>query len=189
MRNPLSPGVAAPDFTFIGVDGSSLYLSNLRGRKVLLVFLRNAACALCNLRVRHFIRRYKEWHLQGLEVVAVFESPQSNMSLYVSRQEAPFALIADPLAELYDLYGVEVSEEKLQATIADSNTHVFVAEAEAEGFALTPEEGSNMNRIPAEFLIDENGIIQVAHYGRLVTDHMPLEVIDRFANVAKNNAQ
>lgn len=186
MRNPLSPGAIAPDFTFTGVDGVPLRLSDLRGRKVLLAFLRNAACALCNLRVRHFIRHYIQWSLQGLEVVAVFESSDSNMSQYVGRQEAPFPLIADPQADLYDLYGVEVSEEKLQATIADSKTQTFVAEAAAEGFALTPEEGSNMHRIPAEFLINEEGIVQVVHYGRLVTDHLPLDVIDRFADVTHN---
>lgn len=183
MRNPLSSGMEAPDFTFIGIDGAPLRLSDLRGRKVLLAFLRNAACALCNLRVRHFIQRYNGWHLQGLEVVAVFESPDSSMLQHVGRQEAPFPLFANPLADLYTLYGVEVSEEKVQATIADSNTQTFVAEAAAEGFALTTEEGANMHRIPAEFLIDENGILQVVHYGRLVTDHLPLDVIDRFAAV------
>lgn len=183
MRQSLFPGTAAPDFTYIGIDGAPLRLSDLRGRKILLAFFRNAACALCNLRVRYFIRQYERWRSQGLEIVAVFESPDSNIAQYVGRQEAPFPLIADPRAELYDLYGVEVSEAKMQATIADTHTHAFVAEAEAEGFALTPEEGSNMHRIPAEFLIDEHGIVQVAHYGRLVTDHLPLEAIDRFAEV------
>lgn len=181
MANLLTEGSAAPDFPFTGTDGASLRLSDLRGRKVLLAFFRNAACALCNLRVQQFIRRYDEWSRDGLEIVAVFESPVSSLTQYVGRQEAPFPLIADPQAELYDLYGVEVSEEKLQATIADEKTHLVVAEAAAEGFALTPEEGSNMNRIPAEFLIDENGIVQVAHYGRLVTDHLPLDVIGGFA--------
>lgn len=181
MRIPLSKGEIAPDFTFAGIDGVPLQFSDLRGRKVLLAFFRNAGCAMCNLRVRHFIQRYNQWHMQGLEIVAVFESPETNMSQYVGRQEAPFPLIADPQADLYDLYGVEVSEEKVQATMADTNTQKFVAEAAAEGFALIPEEGSNFYRIPAEFLIDDNGIIQVAHYGQLVTDHLPLDVIDRFS--------
>ncbi|CAG7637209.1 peroxiredoxin family protein [Paenibacillus allorhizosphaerae] len=181
MRVSLTTGDAAPDFTFTGIDGTPVRLSDLRGRKVLIAFFRNAACALCNLRVRHFIRRYDEWQRQGLEIVAVFESPQSSISRHVGRQEAPFPLAADAGADLYERYGVEVSAEKVQATIADANTKTFISEAEAEGFALTPEEGANMHRIPAEFLIDENGIVQVAHYGRLVTDHLPLDAIDRFA--------
>ncbi len=181
MRIPLSKGDVAPDFTFTGVDGVPLQLSDLRGRKVLLAFFRNAACAMCNLRVRHLIRRYNQWSLQGLEIVAVFESPETNMSQIVNLQEAPFPLIADPQADLYDQYGVEVSEEKVQATMADTNTQNFVAEAAAEGFALIREEGSNFYRIPAEFLIDDDGIIQDAHYSQLVTDHLPLDIIDLFA--------
>lgn len=187
MRNRLAPGEAATDFTYNGGDGVTLRLSDLRGRKVLLAFFRNAACALCNLRVRQFIRRYSQWQQQGLEVVAVFESPDSTMSQYVGKQETPFLLVPDPQAEIYDQYGVEVSEDKFQATIKDSNTQSFIAEAAAEGFALIHQEGSNMHRIPAEFLIDENGIIQIVHYGRLVTDHLPIEVIDRFAGITNND--
>ncbi|KRE46338.1 peroxiredoxin family protein [Paenibacillus sp. Soil724D2] len=182
MRMPLSKGDIAPDFTFTGINGVPLQLSDLRGRKVLLAFFRNAACAMCNLRVRHFIRRYNQWSLLGLEIVAVFESPETSMSQYVGRQDAPFPIIADPQADLYNLYGVEVSEEKVKATMADANTQKFVAEAAAEGFTLTPEEGSNFYRVPAEFLIDDNGIVQDAHYGQLVIDHLPLDVIDRFAS-------
>ncbi|MBW7460134.1 redoxin domain-containing protein, partial [Paenibacillus sepulcri] len=143
-------------------------------------FFRNAACAMCNLRVRHYIRSYDQWSRHGLEIIAVFESPETSISRHVGQQEAPFPIIADPEAKLYDLYAVEVSEEKTQATMADPNTETFVKEAAAEGFALTREEGANFHRIPAEFLIDEKGIIQMAHYGRLVTDHLPLDVIEHF---------
>lgn len=181
MTDYLSNGSPAPDFAFPDRAGHPLLLSGLRGRKVLLAFFRNAACALCNLRVRQYIRRFDEWRAQGLEVIAVFESAGESVSQYVGRQEAPFPIVPDPQAKLYELYGVEVSEENTQATIADPGTQEYVAEAAREGFALTPEEGANFNRIPAEFLIDENGIVQVAHYGGKITDHLPLETIDRFA--------
>ncbi|MNP85147.1 hypothetical protein D3C76_1847560 [compost metagenome] len=59
--------------------------------------------------------------------------------------------------------------------------HQFTDEAEAAGFKLTPEEGSNFNRIPAEFVLDEDGIIRIAHYGRLITDHLPYGTIERYA--------
>ncbi|MDQ0878716.1 hypothetical protein QFZ77_007375 [Paenibacillus sp. V4I3] len=70
----------------------------------------------------------------------------------------------------------------------DARAQTFAGNAlgnAAEGFALTPEEGSNFYRIQAEFLIDDNGIVQDAHYGQLVIDHLSLDVIDRFA--AGNN--
>lgn len=179
--NQLQPGMTAPVFATADINGNSAALESYRGRKVLLSFFRFSACALCNLRVRQFIDRYPQWHSQGLEVIAVFESPLANMQTYVGAQNAPFALIADPEAALYDLYGIETSEEKVQATLADAGTKAHIAAAAAAGFKLTPEEGSNFHRIPAEFIIDANGIVKVAHYNRLITDHLDLAEIDRFA--------
>ncbi|QRG68714.1 peroxiredoxin family protein [Brevibacillus choshinensis] len=187
MKSRLVSGAAAPDFTYVGSDGNDQRLSDLRGRKVLLAFFRNAACALCNLRVRQFILRYHRWQQQGLEVLAVFESPDLALSQHVGKQEAPFPVFADPHAEIYDRYGVEVSEDKFQATIEDADTPSYIAEAAAAGFVLQHQEGANMHRVPAEFLIDESGTIQIAHYGRLMTDHLSLEVIDRFARGTEND--
>lgn len=103
------------------------------------------------------------------------------MRTYVGTQNPPFPLVADPKAYLYNLYSVETSEEKVRMTMDDANTKMFAKEAVTAGFALTPEEGSNFNRIPAEFLIDEIGIVQLAYYSRLVTDHLPIATIDRYA--------
>lgn len=181
MNHPLQQGQIAPSFRVLDLDGRPVSLDDYRGRKVLLVFLRNAACALCNLRVHQMIGKHEEWKKRGLEIVAVFESPEANMRAGVGSQRASFPLVADPEARLYELYGVETSEEKTNATIADASTKSFIAEAAAAGFALTHEEGSNFHRIPAEFLIDEQGVVAEAHYGRLITDHLPLSAIDRFA--------
>ncbi len=179
--NQLQPGMNAPVFATADINDNSVAIDSYRGRKVLLAFFRFSACALCNLRVQQFIGRYPQWQSRGMEVIAVFESPLANMKTYVGAQNAPFALIADPEAALYDLYGIETSEEKVQSTLADAGTKVRIAEAAAAGFKLTPEEGSNFHRIPAEFIIDDNGIVKVAHYNRLITDHLDFAEIDRFA--------
>jgi len=181
MTHQLQQGMLAPAFRTVDFNGNPVSLESFRGRKVLLAFQRFSACALCNLRVHHFIGRFPDWQRQGMGVIAVFESPVANMQTYVGTQNAPFPLVADPKSHLYELYGVETSEEKVRMTMGDVNTKSFAADAFAAGFALTPEEGSNFNRIPAEFLIDEHGIIQLAHYSRIITDHLPLAVIDSFA--------
>ncbi|NOU68844.1 redoxin domain-containing protein [Paenibacillus sp. LMG 31461] len=181
MTNQLQQGMFAPTFRTVDHSGNPISFDDYRGRKVLLTFMRYSACALCNLRVHHFIKRFPDWQRQGMDVIAFFESPEANIRAYVGTQNAPFPLVADPKAELYDLYGVETSEEKVRITMADVNTKMFAEAAAAAGFALTPEEGSNFNRIPADFLIDENGIIQLAHYSRMITDHLPLEEIECFA--------
>ncbi|MBB6731766.1 peroxiredoxin-like family protein [Cohnella zeiphila] len=181
MTTHLQAGDLAPAFESADPNGTPVSLNAHRGRKLLLAFFRFSACGLCNLRVQQFIRRYPDWREKGLDVIAVFESPEESLRMIVGKQNTPFPLLADPKAELYDLYGVEVSEEKTKATMADPRKESVIAEIEAAGFKLTHEEGSNFERIPAEFLIDEEGVVCLAHYGNLIFDHLPLETVDRFA--------
>ncbi|MNY68092.1 hypothetical protein D3C86_2058000 [compost metagenome] len=41
------------------------------------------------------------------------------------------------------------------------------------------------NRIPADFLIREDGVIDVAYYGADVGDHVPLEQLERWLGAAQ----
>jgi thioredoxin-dependent peroxiredoxin len=148
----------------------------------LLSFLRNGACAICNLRVHQLIEQYPNLQAK-LEVIAVFESSPESIRQHVGRQDAPFPIIADPNAVLYTLYGVETSEEKVARTMQMPETQIAIQGAASQGFALTPEEGSNFYRIPADFLIDPNGMVQRAHYAEHLTDHLPLNEIQRMLEV------
>jgi peroxiredoxin Q/BCP len=174
----ITPGSAAPPFAVADLFARPIALSDYRGRTLLLSFFRNAACAMCNLRVHELIERFPGLHRAGLDVVAVFESPREAMLQYVGRQDAPFPLIADPAAELYGRYGLESSEAKVAATMAMPETMARVASAAAAGFALTPEPGSNFHRMPADFLIGPDGVVLAAHYARYVWDHLPFAQIE-----------
>jgi peroxiredoxin len=177
--NTVQPGDPAPAFHTEDLFGNPIDLADYADAYVLLSFFRNAACALCNLRVHRLIERYDEFARNGLAVLTVFESPRERMLEYVAKQDAPFPLIADPRARLYDLYGVETSEAKLAQTMAMPETQAAVQAAAQLGFALTPEPGSNFNRMPADFLIGPGGVVLHAHYANVITDHMPFEVIEQ----------
>ena len=96
----LSAGLAAPIFQAQDIFGNQIDLQTYRGRPVLLSFFRNAACAICNLRVHKLIQKYPAFQSAGVEIIAVFESPRENMLQYVGKPEAPFPLILDPQAHL-----------------------------------------------------------------------------------------
>jgi len=174
----IEAGMMAPEFEVLDSFGNKVNLADYRGKKVLLSFFRNAACAMCNLRVHQLIGHYEEWKANGLELVTVFVSPQENILQYVGKQDAPFPIIADPEAKLYDLYGLETSEEKVNTTMGRSDVQEKIGEAAAAGFVLTKEEGSNFFRMPAEFLIGPDSRVELAHYNQFVYDHLPLEVIE-----------
>jgi len=173
-------GMAAPTFQTVDLFDQPVNLADYRGGWLLLSFYRFSACALCNLRVHQLIGKYPEYQSKGLDMLAVFESPKANMLQYVGKQDAPFAIVGDAEARLYDLYGVETSEEKVKATMAEASTMDHVKAAAAAGFALTKEEGSNFNRMPADFLIDPDGIIREVFYSELIGQHLSLEVVDRY---------
>jgi len=150
------------------------------GNPLLLSFYRNGACALCNLQVHKLIERYPAYRRQGLAVLAVFESSRESILQYVGKQDAPFPIIADPRGHLYARYGVENSDEKVQASMKNPVVADVVKEAAASGFVLTAEEGSNFFRMTADFLIAPDQKVVAAHYAEYVGDHLPFAIIEQF---------
>jgi peroxiredoxin Q/BCP len=175
---PIVPGVTAPLFRTEDITGNPVALTDFAGQTVLLSFFRNAACAICNLRVHQLITRYPDYQRRGLVILAVFESPRERLLESVAEQAAPFPIIADPQAELYALYGVETSEEKVAQTMQRPDLQATIREAAEHGFQLTREEGSNFNRMPADFLIGPDLIVRKAHYADYVMDHLPFADIE-----------
>jgi len=177
----ITPQTKAPDFTATTIDGTSFTLSGYRGKKILLSFLRNGSCALCNLRVHQLKQHYAELHKEGLEIICVFESSPDDMQPYVGKQDVPFILLSDKSGHIYDLYGAETSQEKVERIIQSGSAAQHIEEAAAAGFSLTPQEGSNFYRMPADFLIDEDFIVQRAQYSERITDHISIDDLLQFA--------
>lgn len=183
MSSPkLRVGEPAPAFDLLDVcSGERVALEPGEGRPrlTLLSFFRNAGCAVCNLRLRQMIDRSPSYRAAGLAVVAVFESPAAEVERAMAARRPPFAIAADPAGDLYGRYGVEVSAEKTERTKADPGTAGVVVAAAAAGFPLVHDPAANFHRIPADFLIGGDGRLRAAHYGDLVTDHLPFAEIDR----------
>jgi thioredoxin-dependent peroxiredoxin len=174
----LTVDMKAPAFEAGDIFGNLRSLEGYAGKTLLLSFFRNGACAMCNLQVHKLIERYPEYHRQGLEILAVFESPRESVLTHVSKQSAPFPIIADPKAALYELYGLETSKEKVMAPVDEAWRKDMIREAEAIGYSLTLEDGSNFFRLPADFLIGPDGHIQAAFYSEVVGEHITWEQIE-----------
>jgi len=175
----LTSRTPAPSFETEDIFGQPIVLRHYVGKPVLLSFFRNGACAICNLQVHKLIQKYPTHHAQGLEVIAIFESPRESVLEHVAKQDAPFPIIADPDARLYNLYGVETSEAKVTAAVKNPR-HDLIQAAEAIGYKLTHEDGSNFFRLPADFLICPDQTIEHAFYSDIVGDHMPFATIEQF---------
>jgi peroxiredoxin Q/BCP len=168
------------NFTATTVEGKTFNLSDLRGKKIFLAFYRNGACALCNLRVHELSLRQKDFDNAGIAMVAVFESSIEDMQPYVGKQELGFTLLSDPDGKLYEMYGVKSSPELVNRVMTSGTANNRVAEAGKAGFKLTPQEGSNFFRIPADVLIDKDLNIVKIHHCDEIINHLPIEEILEF---------
>ena len=171
----LTPGTPAPAFEMPAFGRGTVSLADYAGQKVWLAFFRYASCPLCNLRVRDIMERYDALRAAGVEVLAVFQSPEHKIAKYVGKHDSPFPIVMDPDEQLYATYGVELSTTGFLNPVNLG----LLARAMAKGNSVGTPDGS-MTRIPADFLIDADGTITDAYYGKVIADHIPFERVDAF---------
>jgi thioredoxin-dependent peroxiredoxin len=120
----------------------------------------------------------------GLAMVGVFQSPAASIARYVGKQDAPFPIIADPEMVLYQRYGLESRWRAFLATKVVSRALHAIATGLLPGRIDGP-----VNRMPADFLIDRRGRIDVAHYGKNIDDHLPIHMIEAWLGKTSGEAR
>lgn len=160
------------------IYGNQISLDEFEGQKILLSFLRTAACPFCNLRVHELIKKQAEWEYKDIVTIAVFASPASEILKYAGKQNPPFKIIADPTESLYRKYGIKHSLlGKLKAMIRLKE----IVQIMSKGY-FNVESLLEKTVMPADFLIDESGIIFNTYYGKDFGDHIPFEQVEAWLN-------
>lgn len=172
--NTIQKDQVSLDITTKDIEGNDFSLSTLKGKKVLLSFFRFSTCPFCNLRLHTLAKEYE--HL-NVEIIAIFESSDDNLQKHLPHYEVPFIIISDKQRRFYREYGVDRS-------LIGMLKGIFTRPIEMmRGMMLSGVPfivDGNVTQMPADFLIDENGIIRDVYYGKDEGDHMPLETIKRF---------
>lgn len=171
---------AAPVFTTEDVNGKVMNLADLKGKKVLLTFYRNVGCPICNLRFHEIQEQAAYFKSKNLVVLAVYESSAENMKTYLDGENPYAVLIPNPDQSLYRLYDIERSSGK----VFKSLFHGAIGKAKKgkQLFKSEMKQDGNANTIGGDFLIDENGVVKTAYYGKFIGDHLPVEKIRFFLN-------
>jgi thioredoxin-dependent peroxiredoxin len=174
----IQEGQPAPLFSATAIRGDMVRLDGFMGRHVLLSFQRYAGCPLCNLRTYYLTMRYPAFKGRGLDILVVIESPADAILRQETLRDAPFPIIADPQQHLYQLYGVKTSvwgallgRWRMRATYADGRR-------QGMGDHSVP---GDRTRIPADFLIGPDLMVQRAYYGRDLGDNLPIEEVEAFS--------
>lgn len=172
---------AAPDFTIQDVNGATVNLTAYRGKKILLTFHRNTGCPVCNLRFHEIEQQTAYFKSKNLVVIAIYESSRENMKKYLE-DETPYAvMIPNPEQNLYKLYDIERSTGKIFKGLLFRGALKKANEGKKLYRSKMKQDG-NANTIGADFLIDENGLVRTAYYGKFLGDYLPLEDIKTFLN-------
>jgi peroxiredoxin len=127
--------------------------------------------------MNEIIQNYDALQAKGYVFIAVFESNNETLQSYLKETEVPFPLVGDPALLLYKKYGVEKSFWRMVGSMFNKKTKSNLKEGKVLVKGRNLKRDGNMSRIPADFIIDENGIITIAYYGKNIGDHLPLEQI------------
>lgn len=182
----LQEGQAAPAIRGETTRGMRIAPEAFRGKTVLLKFYRFAHCPICNLHIREYVRRAAELRSLGITVVTVFHSPSRKLQKSLRKLDVPFDVIADPAKSLFRQYGVESS---LRGMFSLRVWREYARAAGAGFFSRPLGHEGGVRGHPADFLIDEAGVVRIAHYGQDYADTLEVDsVIEAAVSMGLGNS-
>ena len=175
----MQSGQSVIPFTLPSLDGSPWQSSSLEAKPYLLAFFRFASCPFCNLRLHQLITRVDELP-EDFTIVAVFESSLSELQRYAERHDSPFPILADEGGHIHGRYGIRHSWFGVLKGMLLRFPSLLYAMIGKGYVPLTI--GGRMDTMPADFLVDRQGIIQESYHGGDDGDHLDFERIRQFAS-------
>jgi len=180
----LQKGNSAIDFIAKDIYGKEIKLSNFKGKKIILTFMRNITCPFCNVRVHRLMGQSIKLQRSGIQMILLFESSQERILKSVLHQGvSPFPIISDPDKVIYKKYGVESSVFKMMKTMFQADIKATMEIAKTLDTPNEKDKNVTNSLVPADFFIDQNFEIHNAHYGKNIDDHVDLELLKKFAGI------
>jgi peroxiredoxin Q/BCP len=142
----LVPGDTAPDFTLPTDDGSSVTLSDLRGRKVIVYFYPAAMTPGCTTQACDFTDSLDSLRGAGYEVLGISPDSPAKLAEFRERDGLSITLLSDADRAVMQAYGA-FGEKKLYGKVV-------------EGV------------IRSTVVVDEEGRVELAQYNVKATGHV-----------------
>ena len=101
----LDVGDAAPDFTLTSADGSSVTLSGLRGKHVVVYFYPAAMTPGCTTQACDFRDSLDALHAKGYYVLGVSPDAPAKLTTFIEHDHITFPLLSDPDHEVLEAWG------------------------------------------------------------------------------------
>ena len=152
----LKAGDKIPNINVTTHKGESINLGDLKGKKIVLFFYPRANTPGCTAQSCNLNDNYSRLTSQGYEVIGVSPDTVDKQNKFAEKFGFKYNLLADDSKELINAFGVW-GKKKFRGN-------------EYEGVLRTT------------FLINEDGVIEKAYYGKNTTDHLSFNEVLEFSN-------
>lgn len=178
----LAAGAVIEPIELVALDGAPIPVPG-PGR-VHLQFRRFAGCPICSTHLHGFAERHAEIAAAGITEVVFFHSAAEHLQGY--QRQLPFAVIADPERRCYRRFGVEqgvrsLADPRALAAAVRSGRRWLAHRGEPGWAGVGENDGTSHLGLPADFLIDPDGTVLAAHYGRHADDQWSVDEMLRLA--------
>ncbi len=175
---PYKIGDKITELNLPAVDGIQFNLEQVQGKRFMVSFMRFAACPFCQLRIHQLQSRWQELD-ENFTVIAVFDSSLKNLQKHAEKHEVPFFILADESGKYYRQFAIKHSVlGMLKGMMLKMPTLLYAMFVKR--YFPSSINGS-MTTLPADFLVDEKGVIVTIYHGKDSGDHMPFEQLKEFS--------
>jgi peroxiredoxin Q/BCP len=122
----LSPGDPAPDFTLPADDGSTVRLSDLRGRSVVVYFYPKDDTPGCTAQACSLRDGYGDLEAANATVLGISPDGVASHQRFKDKFGLPFPLLADEGHQVAEAYGVWGEKKRAGRTSMGINRSAFV---------------------------------------------------------------
>lgn len=176
-----------PGFTLNTIEGEAWSLSTIQGCPCLLAFFRFSNCPFSHLRLATFVKRCKSLP-SNFHIIGIIDGP-SNLNDWpdYSQETSNITLLIDENSHIHDEYGIGYSQRGAISSLFKRMPTLLYATYKRPSALLASYH--DMQRMPADFLVDKNHNLVHAHYGRDAGDILPFKAILDFAYKATATEQ
>lgn len=173
----LEKGLNLENFTFDTPYESGLNIKDVVSRvrkKTAIIFLRYYGCTICQYDIHLMAKSYDLIKQVDGQILVVLQSLPENISKQMEKTDLPFDIICDPDQILYKKY--EILPAKSMAKMADFKIISKISKAKSAGFEHGEYEGEEL-QLPAICVVDNNLLIEYAHYAKTISDMPDIQKI------------
>lgn len=102
----LKEGDKAPDFSAVATGGSTISLSDFKGKNVILYFYPRDDTPGCTKEACGFRDQFAEFKKSGAQVLGVSTDSEKSHGKFTEKFKLPFPLLADEDKKIVEAYGV-----------------------------------------------------------------------------------